>query len=290
MEGVPAAGQSPEPSSSQGASLGKETSMGESKERSLVGNLMQQHRGENSMRVEDEYDDAEGKVLGSGMSGQVITVRNRRTGVEYAMKTLNIHQMGAEGLDELRKEINAMRRLDHPNIVKLFEIFESADSIHMILELCTGGELVARIMDLPTGIDEPTAARYLSKMLSALCHCHERNVVHRDIKLDNFVYENDKLDAELKLIDFGLSHLGKKNKEISAKGRVGTLSYMAPEVLLRQAYAKPCDIWSLGVVAFILLAGRRPFHSRDRDEKIDLIINAQVRPRDPTLRPRRTSH
>ena len=90
----------------------------------------------------------------------------------------------------------------------------------MILELCTGGELVARIMDMPNGISEGEAARHVKTMLSALHHCHEHGVVHRDVKLDNFVYEHDGRDAQLKLIDFGLSHLG----DTAARGRVGTLS------------------------------------------------------------------
>ena len=128
---------------------------------------------------------------------------------------------------------------------------------------------------MPNGISEREAAGYLMTMLSALSHCHEQAVVHRDVKLDNFVYVSNSNEAELKLIDFGLSHLGKSGEEISAKGRVGTLSYMAPEVLRRQPYAKPCDMWSLGVVAFILLAGRRPFHSRDRETKIDLILHSE---------------
>ena len=247
----------------------------EERARSLAGSLMKTHQGDDALKVWDEYDDSNAKVLGSGMSGQVSTVKHRRTGVTYALKTLNIHAMGVAGLEELRREINAMRRLDHPNIVKIFEIYEDRDEIHMILELCTGGELVARIMEKPHGITEREAARHLITMLSALSHCHENAIVHRDVKLDNFVYVDPREDAELKLIDFGLSHLGKQREEISATGRVGTLSYMAPEVLRKQPYAKPCDMWSLGVVCFILLSGRRPFHAREREEKIDLILHTE---------------
>ena len=187
--------------------VGKEASISERSRRSIVGHMMQSHVGPDTRRLDDEYDGNESRVLGSGMSGQVATVRHRRTGATYALKTLNIHQMGVDGLDELRREIDAMRRLDHPNIVKLYEIYEDFDSIHMILELCTGGELVARIMEMPNGIQERDAARHITVMLSALSHCHEHNVVHRDIKLDNFVYEEATEGAELKLIDFGLSHL-----------------------------------------------------------------------------------
>lgn len=250
----------------------------EGRSRSLVGNMM---RTNVSLRIEDEYDDSSARVLGTGMSGQVITVRHRATGHEYAVKTLDINQMGVAGLDALRLEINAMRRLDHPNIVKLYEIFEDRDEdqIHMVMELCTGGELVEQVQAMRDGMDELDVARLVMKMLSALNHCHENDVVHRDIKLENFVYEHageqpDRGEPELKLIDFGLSHLNKPGQEKLAKGRVGTLSYMAPEVVNRKPYAKPCDMWSLGVVTFMMLSGRRPFHSRDREEKMALIRQA----------------
>jgi len=201
--------------------------------------------------------------------------------VRHAIKTLNIEAMGVDGMAELRREISAMRRLDHPNIVRIFETYEDTDNgqIIMVLELCSGGELVNKLMAQPQnqGLSVLESARLITKMLSALRHCHEHDVVHRDVKLDNFVYESEAEDAELKLIDFGLSHVAQSGRGETEmmKGRVGTLSYMAPEVLLRKPYAAACDMWSLGVVAFILLSGRRPFHSRDRQEKIERILHTE---------------
>jgi len=248
--------------------------------RSAVGRLMQENDGR-CRRFSDEYDDSSAHVLGSGMSGSVFTAISRRTGLRHAIKTLNIEQMGVDGMAELRREISAMRRLDHPNIVRIFETYEDQEGgqIIMVLELCSGGELVNKLMAQPQnqGLSEHVAAKLLTKMLSALRHCHEHDVVHRDIKLDNFVYESAEEDAELKLIDFGLSHVaaaGRGSVE-AMKGRVGTLSYMAPEVLKRLPYTAACDMWSLGVVAFILLSGRRPFHSRERQEKIDRILHTE---------------
>jgi len=215
------------------------------------------------------------------MSGSVFTAVSRRTHVRHAIKTLNIQQMGVEGMEELRREVSAMRRLDHPNIVRLFETYEDhkRGQIIMVLELCSGGELVNKLMEQPQnrGLSERDAAGLVTKMLSALLHCHQHDVVHRDIKLDNFVYESTAQDAELKLIDFGLSHVAARGRgEVETMtGRVGTLSYMAPEVLLRHPYTAACDMWSLGVVAFILLSGRRPFHCRDRQEKIQRILTTE---------------
>ena len=206
--------------------------------RSAVGRLMQENDGR-CRRFSDEYDDSSAHVLGSGMSGSVFTAISRRTGLRHAIKTLNIEQMGVDGMAELRREISAMRRLDHPNIVRIFETYEDQEGgqIIMVLELCSGGELVNKLMAQPQnqGLSEHVAAKLLTKMLSALRHCHEHDVVHRDIKLDNFVYESAEEDAELKLIDFGLSHVaaaGRGSVE-AMKGRVGTLSYMAPEVSAR---------------------------------------------------------
>ena len=105
-------------------------------------------------------------------------------------------------------------------------------------------------------------------MIGAIKFCHENHVIHRDVKLDNFVYESDAADAELKLIDFGLSHVLRYDDE-KMRDRVGTLTYMAPEVLIggSTGYTSACDMWSLGVVAYMLLSGRRPFHHPDREEK-----------------------
>ena len=246
---------------------------------SVVGNMVQQNMSERSFS--EDYDDNGHVVLGSGMSGSVFTAVSRRTHVRHAIKTLNIQQMGVEGMEELRREVSAMRRLDHPNIVRLFETYEDHErgQIIMVLELCSGGELVNKLMEQPQnrGLSERDAAGLITKMLSALLHCHQHDVVHRDIKLDNFVYESTAQDAELKLIDFGLSHVAARGRgEVETMtGRVGTLSYMAPEVLLRRPYTAACDMWSLGVVAFILLSGRRPFHCRDREEKIQRILSTE---------------
>jgi calcium-dependent protein kinase len=261
----------------------------EARSRSLAGNLVQTHGADGcDLRLEDAYSHLDSQILGSGMSGQVVTMRHRVSGTVYAIKTLNLEQMGVDKLDMLRSEVDAMRRLDHPNIVKLYETFEEGHEIHMVMELCTGGVLIDRLEQSNRRfLAEPEVARLVAKLLSALVHCHERNVLHRDIKLENLMYESPSTTSEVKLIDFGLSHLGTPDtgvgSKMKAKGRVGTVSYMAPEVLRSKAthvpYAAPCDVWSLGVVAYMLLSGRRPFHApkgdKEREQKIDLILHSE---------------
>lgn len=257
----------------------------ERKQRSLAGQLCVTT---NMGRLEDEYDVASARGIGDGMNGEVRSVRHRRTGHEYALKTLKQpdgQRLSHSSKQLLMSEIDAMRRLDHPNVVRLYETFADSEGIHMILELCRGEALIDALSDShEDGYDEHEAARLVTTILNAICHCHDHDVVHRDVKLENFVFESDDDGAELKMIDFGLSFLGRPDGSKRAKGRVGTFSYMAPEVIQREPCGKPSDLWSIGVVCYMLLCGRRPFHSRDRELKSEMICHMEPDYTRPTLR------
>mmetsp|Transcript_7532 Transcript_7532/g.12795 ORF Transcript_7532/g.12795 Transcript_7532/m.12795 type:complete len:655 (+) Transcript_7532:122-2086(+) len=227
------------------------------------------------------YDSSHSWELGRGGCGSVNTVRHRQSGENFAMKTVRIDGMDGGTIEELRQEIKIQRSLDHPNIVKLIESFEDIEKqrIYIVMELCTGGSLVSRMKTHRYGYGERAAATLLEKMLSAVLYCHRRGFIHRDIKLDNFIYETEAEDAELKLIDFGFACELKEGKEEEMFERLGTLSYMAPELLgqdKRKAYDSSVDMWSLGVVSYMLLCGRRPFHHNDRKKKIRMIIDDPV--------------
>ena len=144
---------------------------------------------------------------------------------------VSLEGMAAHSMAELRQEIAVQKSLDHPNIVKVFETFEDPrrQELHIIMEMCTGGALVSRMKTHRHGYGERAAATLLEKMLSATMYCHKHGVVHRDIKLDNFIYENEAEDAELKLIDFGFASFVAPGKE-SMWDQIGTPSYMAPEL------------------------------------------------------------
>ena len=124
-----------------------------------------------------------------------------------ARAQVSLEGMAAHSMAELRQEISVQKMLDHPNIVKVFETFEDPrrQELHIIMEMCTGGALVSRMKTHRHGYGEKAAATLLEKSLSATMYCHKHGVVHRDIKLDNFIYENEAEDAELKLIDFGFA-------------------------------------------------------------------------------------
>ena len=261
------------------------------RKQSITEVLTLQHTASEHTTLLDTYDISDSVVLGEGMSGKVMTCRQRYTGDLFALKTLSVKKLKVN-MDELRQEISIMKRLDHPNIVKVYETYEEANAFHVVMELCVGGQLITRLKRYKFGFTEELVARLMTKMIGAILYCHEQGVCHRDVKLDNFVYESDAADAELKLIDFGLSHVLVHGGE-RMRDRVGTLTYMAPEVLNGSrgaewggGYTSACDMWSLGVVAYMLLSGRRPFHHADREEKKRLVREKLLyTPLAPSLHP-----
>lgn len=218
-----------------------------------------------------EYYEFEGTpTLGEGVSGNVVVAIHRETGIKYALKTLIKRNVRPEKLARLRNEISIMLILDHPNIVKLHEVFETNDVIFLIIELCTGGELLARLYEQKESkYCEATAADHVYTMLSAIRYCHEKNIVHRDLKLENFLFENSAPDSPLKLIDFGLSQKITDGKQI--KGSVGTPYYVSPEVLTGEEYTAKVDVWSIGVITYMLLSGTPPFYGQDDKETLDAV-------------------
>lgn len=149
-------------------------------------------------------------------------------------------------------------QLDHPNIVRLEEVYESHSEIYLVQELCLGGELFDRLDEQPDyHYTEAECARLVKQMLSAVRYLHSRGIIHRDLKLENFLFSStDATDSELKMIDFGLSkhfHFGEEQHEA-----VGTPYTVAPEVI-KGRYDERCDIWAIGVIAFLLLSGEPPF-------------------------------
>ena len=234
----------------------------------------------NIHKIQEVYDLTHSTTLGRGACGSVSTCTHKATNMMYAMKTVSIEGMAAASMAELRQEIAVQKMLDHPNIVKVFETFEDSANreLHIIMEMCTGGALVSRMKSHRHGYGEKAAATLMEKSLSATMYCHKHGVVHRDIKLDNFIYENEDEMAELKLIDFGFASFVAPGQE-SMWDQIGTPSYMAPELWSDRAkeYDSSVDMWALGVVCYMLLSGKRPFHHQDRKEKARMICHDPLR-------------
>jgi calcium-dependent protein kinase len=209
--------------------------------------------------IEEVYDGVhDGPVLGSGVSGLVRLATHIATGVKYAVKCLDLGLVGTKaGLEQLREEIFIMCQLDHPNIVRLEEVYESHSEIYLVQELCLGGELFDRLDDQPDyHYTESECARLVKQMLSSVRYLHSKGIIHRDLKLENFLFSSTAIDSELKMIDFGLSkhfRFGEVHHEA-----VGTPYTVAPEVI-RGTYDERCDIWAIGVITFLLLSGDPPF-------------------------------
>lgn len=170
-------------------------------------------------------------------------------------------------MKRFKLEIELMIKLDHPNVIKLFEIFEDSRYIYLIMEECTGGQLFDHIYERIVKknlYSEKEAANIFRQIMNAIRHCHSINVCHRDLKPENLLFLNKSNDS-LKVIDFGLSRIFNEQDHIM-NSKVGTAYYVSPEIL-KGEYNEKCDIWSAGVILFILLTGDPPFNG-DNDNEI----------------------
>lgn len=204
----------------------------------------------------------DGPVLGSGRSGAVRLATHRATGGRYAVKCLDLSLVGTEEeMDQLYQEIYVMTQLDHPNVVLLEEVYESDSEIYLVQELCSGGDIFEHLEEQPEyRYSEDQCARLVKSMLCAVRYIHSKGIVHRDLKLENYVFSDTGDDPKIKLIDFGLSKYLKFG-EVQREA-VGTPYTVAPEVL-RGRYDEKCDIWAIGVIAHLLLCGDPPFGGCD---------------------------
>lgn len=177
----------------------------------------------------------------------------------------------------LLREIGLIKLLDHPNIVKVFEVFQTVTVLYIVMELCTGGELFDKLYEQPGEKFSEADAHYLAKkMIGSLAYLHTNGVVHRDLKLENFIFTDTTKDAEVKLIDFGFSRRYRKGAEIMTNS-IGTCYYMAPEVI-KEHYTNAADLWSVGVVIFMMVTGQVPFGGNENAEIIEGIIDASADP------------
>ena len=206
------------------------------------------------------------KIMGEGGFGKVYEVENKKTLEHFACKKLS--KININNLDKLKNEISILSQADHPNIIKIFEVYESNRSLYIIMELCKGGELFKKITERAQKKNmytEKDAAEIFKKIVSAIQYCHNQGICHRDLKPENILYlnedENEK-NNHLKIINFVFSKYFKINKLSS---RVDSIHYAAPEVL-QQNYNEKCDIWSAGVLLYLLLSGHLPFIGSDETE------------------------
>jgi len=183
------------------------------------------------------------------------------------------------GLERLEREIHTLFTLDHPNIIKLYEVFEDSNYIHLVTEHCSGGELMERLM-LRGKYSEPEASHLLQKIFLAVNNLHHNEICHRDLRPQSFLFATKAVDAELKLINFGLSNKYCSNSGAEQKAKiVRSRYYTAPEVM-RGEYGLKCDIWSLGVIMYVLLSGNMPFAGSTTEAVLENIQSGRFDLRD----------
>eukprot|EP00931_Biecheleriopsis_adriatica_P103606 TRINITY_DN78413_c0_g1_i1.p1 TRINITY_DN78413_c0_g1~~TRINITY_DN78413_c0_g1_i1.p1 ORF type:complete len:497 (+),score=121.14 TRINITY_DN78413_c0_g1_i1:53-1492(+) len=215
--------------------------------------------------ISDYYEYDVKKSMGEGSYGVVRKAQVKATGDMRAIKCIQLDSI--PNSEALEVEIEVQRNLDHPNIVKLYEVFKDAKMYYLVMEMCDGGELFDRIMDVMKeegGFSERQVAQYMSQILGAMKYLHSKQYVHRDIKPENFLMQSKAPDAPIKVIDFGLAKSFAPG-DPPLKTKAGTPYYVAPEVL-KGSYDEKCDVWSVGVVNYILLCGYPPFNGEDDKE------------------------
>uniref|UniRef100_A0A8D3AMQ3 calcium/calmodulin-dependent protein kinase n=1 Tax=Scophthalmus maximus TaxID=52904 RepID=A0A8D3AMQ3_SCOMX len=211
-------------------------------------------------RFTDEYQLYE--ELGKGAFSVVRRCVKLCTGQEYAAKIINTKKLSARDHQKLEREARICRLLKHPNIVRLHDSISEEGFHYLLFDLVTGGELFEDIVAREY-YSEADASHCIQQILEAVLHCHQMGVVHRDLKPENLLLASKCKNAAVKLADFGLA-IEVQGDQQAWFGFAGTPGYLSPEVLRKEAYGKPVDIWACGVILYILLVGYPPFWDEDQ--------------------------
>ncbi|KAK7410216.1 hypothetical protein VNO78_00825 [Psophocarpus tetragonolobus] len=214
-----------------------------------------------------------GRLLGKGTFAKVYYGRHISTGESVAIKVINKEQVRKEGMmEQIKREISVMHLVRHPNVVELKEVMATKTKIFFVMEYVRGGELLAKISK--GKLKEDLARKYFQQLISAVDYCHSRGVSHRDLKPENLLLDDNE---NLKISDFGLSALPEQLRyDGLLHTQCGTPAYVAPEVLRKKGYdGSKADIWSCGVVLYVLLAGFLPFQHENLMTMYNKVLRAE---------------
>ncbi|MBA0644563.1 hypothetical protein Goklo_028706 [Gossypium klotzschianum] len=216
-----------------------------------------------------------GRLLGCGAFAKVYHARNLRTGLSVAVKVINKKKLPSlTMMSNVKREISIMSRLNHPYIVKLYEVLATKTKIYVVMEFVKGGELFAKVAK--GRFTEDLSRKYFQQLISAVGYCHSRGIFHRDLKPENLLLDDN---GNLKVSDFGLSAV---TDQIRADGMLhtlcGTPAYVAPEILSKKGYdGAKVDVWSCGVILFVMNAGYLPFNDPNLMAMYRKIYNGEFR-------------
>ncbi|KAG6514576.1 hypothetical protein ZIOFF_024944 [Zingiber officinale] len=231
-----------------------------------------------------------GEEVGRGHFGYTCTAKSKKGDnkeQQVAVKVIPKAKMTtAIAIEDVRREVKILRALaGHNNLVHFYDAYEDNENVYIIMELCEGGELLDRILSRGGKYSEDDAKAVMVQILSVVAFCHLQGVVHRDLKPENFLFTSKDENSQLKAIDFGLSDFVKPEERLN--DIVGSAYYVAPEVLHR-SYSTEADVWSIGVIAYILLCGSRPFWARTESGIFRAVLKADpsfTEPPWPSLSP-----
>ena len=209
------------------------------------------------------------KVLGTGTFGEVWLVKHKDLKKDFAMKLIKKKENKPSEEKEILNEIQILKNLDHPKILKIIDFFSSPKLYYIITEYCPDGELFNEIIKVGK-FNEGKAAFIMNQLFKAITYCHSQNIIHRDLKPENIMITDREKNGclQVKIIDFGTAKITEKGQKENRY--VGSSYYMAPEVI-RRKYNEKCDLWSCGVIMYILLSGKPPFDGDDDKEILEKI-------------------
>ncbi|KAM5247407.1 serine/threonine-protein kinase 33 [Ctenodactylus gundi] len=241
-------------------------------------------RVENRAAIEEIY--TFGRVLGQGGFGMVFEATDKEADTKWAIKTVNKEKAGSSAVKLLEREVNILKSVKHEHIIHLEQIFETPKKMYLVMELCEDGEL-KEILERKGHFSENETRWIIQSLASAIAYLHNKDIVHRDLKLENimvkssFIDANNEMNLNIKVTDFGLAVQKHGRKEAMMQATCGTPIYMAPEVINAHDYSQQCDIWSIGVIMYMLLCGEPPFLANSEAQLFELIRKGELHFEDP---------
>ena len=204
--------------------------------------------------------------IGKGKFGLVKSGINKETKKPVAIKIMAKKNMDKSDMELAKVEIDILKIAQHPNIIKLYDVFENENYIYIIMEYCSGGDLLSYFEHFEYELPETKVCEIIHKLSMAIYYLHSYGIVHRDLKPENILMTDLTSNADIRLLDFGLSKIVGNDEKCTEP--YGTLSFVAPEVLQGKPYDKSVDLWSIGIITFLLLCGYMPFDDKHSEREI----------------------
>jgi len=226
--------------------------------------------------VDDYYE--RGREIGRGGFSVVMEGEQKGTGEKFAIKCIKKSNVERDDIKLLRREIQIMKKVDHPNILKLFEVFESEEEFFLVMELVEGKELFDKIVERGQ-YSEKDASNIVRQIISAVEYLHQQGIAHRDLKPENLLSSGSGESEVIKIADFGFS---KDFNDDKLQTSCGSPGYVAPEVLTSESYDRSVDMWSIGVIVYILLCGYPPFYADNAPALFKKIMDVKYDFDDPS--------